>query len=375
MARDTSLIEMEEKEKKRGKRDHQKLKPYVVYQLLMHGTDQNHVLSAREIVEALDLLGISAERRGIYKDIEGINQVVWMMENDSDIEEAIEVIAEDEDDCEKLIVYDKNRKGFYAKNRRYDLDTIRLLAECIHSSRFMTKPQVEQLLNVVYSLVSDAEVEKIKHTALLTDPHRIDNKAMLINISNISKAMSKEIEGQPHVPSKITFEYLFHTVGSLDKPQARKRRQRVSPYHLLINDGNYYLLAFNEKTQRMWTYRVDRMRDVQELGEPREGENEFLKIDLFTYPQRVFSMFRGKEEYVQMRFTNDLLDTVLDRFGTKGTEYKTEGTDHFIIKTPIEISKPFYAWVFGFGNKVKLLGPPSVVEGFKDYLKTVSEMY
>ena len=78
-----------------GKKPNQKLKPYVVLQYLLKYTDENNTASALDIVEYLKECGIYAERRSIYRDIEDINKVMWMIENDSDIYEAEEVIASD----------------------------------------------------------------------------------------------------------------------------------------------------------------------------------------------------------------------------------------------------------------------------------------
>ena len=58
----------------------------------------------------------------------------------------------------------------------------------------------------------------------------------------------------------------------------------LSPFQLLINDGNYYLLAFDDYSQEMRTYRVDRMKDIRFTGEPRDGEEVFKQIDLKTTP-------------------------------------------------------------------------------------------
>lgn len=54
-------------------------------------------------------LGIDAERRSIYRDIEEINKALWLLENeddDADIFAAEEAIETDENDSEKFIVYD-----------------------------------------------------------------------------------------------------------------------------------------------------------------------------------------------------------------------------------------------------------------------------
>ena len=59
-----------------GKREHQKLKSYIVLQILQKETDENHVMSAMEIAAALEEMGIDAERRSIYRDIDDINKIL-----------------------------------------------------------------------------------------------------------------------------------------------------------------------------------------------------------------------------------------------------------------------------------------------------------
>ena len=90
---------------------------------------------------------------------------------------------------------------------------------------------------------------------------------------------------------------------------------KVSPYKLIVNDGNYYLLAFEDKSQKIKTYRVDRMKNVSLTGESRVGEEAYKAMDMSRYLNSTFSMFNGNPEYVKLRFINPLLDTVIERFG------------------------------------------------------------
>ena len=100
-------------EAKHGKQVNQKIKPYVVLQYLLKESDENNVKSAYDIIEFLELCDISAERRSIYRDIEEINRVSLMLEEEITIDEAEEMLFDDEEDALKLIVYDKSKKGFY----------------------------------------------------------------------------------------------------------------------------------------------------------------------------------------------------------------------------------------------------------------------
>ena len=105
-------------------------------------------------------LGIDAERRSIYRDIEEINKALWLLENeddDADIFAAEEAIETDENDSEKFIVYDRHLKGFRVVRRKYELSDIRLMAECIYASRYISQSEAERLVDVIILLQFDNE--------------------------------------------------------------------------------------------------------------------------------------------------------------------------------------------------------------------------
>ena len=363
-------------EAKHGKQVNQKIKPYVVLQYLLKESDENNVKSAYDIIEFLELCGISAERRSIYRDIEEINRVALMLEEEITIDEAEEMLFDDEEDALKLVVYDKSKKGFYVRQRHFDINDIRLLAECVYSAKFIAEGQAKRLVDVVCDFVSKDQADKIRHNAFLTDRVKTNNKSVLFNISAINEAMSKKVDGEAHIPEKITFKYLKYSIGNM-KQQVERRHgatYKVSPYQLLINDGNYYLLAYDDYTKAMRTYRVDRMKDVSPTKEPREGEDIFKEIDLKSYTQRVFSMFGGDAKTIRLRFINPLLDTAVDRFGTDALYLKSDDT-HFEVHAKVEISDQFFGWLLGFGKKVKIISPDDTVEQFKAYLDKIRSLY
>lgn len=366
-----------QKQAQHGKKPNQKVKPYVVLQYLLRSTDENHVATAMDIVAYLEECAISAERRSIYRDIEEINRVALMLDEDCTIDEAAEMLEHDETDDLKLVVYDKRQKGFYVRQRKFDLNDIRLLAECVYSAKFISQGQADRLAEVVCEFVSEHQAEKIRHNAFLTDRVKTNNRQVLSNIAAINEAMSRKIDGRPHTPEKISFQYLKYSITDMSKQVERRHGAKyiVSPFQLLINDGNYYLLAFDDRSKAMRTYRVDRMKNVSLSGEPRAGEEAFQKIDLKTYTQRVFSMYGGEEKLVQIRFINPLLDAVVDRFGTKDVQYSRVDDSHFCVSAKVEISDQFFGWLLGFGKKAKILAPSDVAEKLCNYIENISEMY
>ena len=134
-------------------------------------------------------------------------------------------------------------------------------------------------------------------------------------------------------------------------------------------------MAYDAKSQIIKNYRVDRMKNVKPVGEPREGKEVFAEIDIESYTRRVFSMFGGSDELITIQFTNNLLDTVVDRFGTEGITYRKTDAEHFTISTHVEISKQFFSWVCGFGAEAEIISPPSAVLSFKKFLESICKLY
>lgn len=358
-----------------GRKANQKMKPYLVMEYLMRCTDENHAESADNIAAYLQELGIDAERRSIYRDIEEINKALWLLENedDADIFAAEEAIETDENDSEKFIVYDRHLKGFRVVRRKYELSDIRLMAECIYASRYISQSEAERLVDIIKGFVSEEQSREIRTDALVTARQRTLNKSTLRNVSTIYDAMSKMIEGEKHIPEKISFQYLKYTIDDLEKQTERRKGAKyiVSPYKLIINDGNYYLLAFDDNSQQIRTYRVDRMKAINRLGTPRDGAEAFAAIDMKTYTQRTFSMFGGERERVSIRFVSSLLDTAVERFGRYNVSYSRSDDHHFTVSADVEISDQFFGWLCGFGTKAKLFSPYTVVNDFTSYLERI----
>ena len=358
----------------KGRKDNQKMKPYLVYQYLLRNTDENHFVSGKELAEYLSLtLGINAERRSVYKDIDAINKALYILENDENIKHIDKEYFEDE----KAIVYDPHEKGFYVRQRHFEPTDIRLISECIYSSKYISQDDAERLVDIMREFVSDYQAETIHTDALVTDRVRTLNKSTIGNINTIYDAMSKKMDGEEHIPEKISFKYLKYSISDLNHQVERRQgaTYTVSPFKLIINDGNYYLLAFDDYSQKIRTYRVDRMKSLRRLGIPREGEAEFKEIDLRTYTQRTFSMFSGERIHVLLKFRMSLLDAVIEKLGKTNVSYLKADEHHFNVSVDVEISDQFFGWLCGLGTGVQILAPSSIQDKFIDYIDKIRSRY
>lgn len=71
---------------------------------------------------------------------------------------------------------------------------------------------------------------------------------------------------------------------------------RVSPYALIYEDDNYYLLGYDDKHRMIQHYRVDRMKGVSILETERDGKEAFAKLDMAQYENTRFLCMGQAEE-------------------------------------------------------------------------------
>ena len=190
------------------------------------------------------------------------------------------------------------------------------------------------------------------------------NGSVMYNVDAIHVAIASD--------KTVKFKY-FHCNTQKEREYTHEGKPyEVSPWTLLYDNSNYYLLAFVDDNIR--TFRVDRMAEVKQGAKERQGKEQFESFDLVSFTKATFGMFSGKEEKVEMVFHNSLIDTVIDKFG-KGVFISVVDDHHFKITVPVAVSPQFFAWIFGLGGKVTILGPKSVVKQMKDMLAKVSERY
>lgn len=337
------------------KAQNQKLKALYIAKYLLDYSDENHDFTATDIKEYLEEEhGITAERRSIYRDLDALTEVFGF-----DIE---------------------RRPGgkFRLLSRQFEFDDVRLLAECVDAAKFISNAKAKELVDMLSELCSEYQAEQLTSETFLCNRTKTTQKGVLTTISKIRSAMATQADGQHRTPTKITFKYMEHTIRDVHTLVERHQgaTYRVSPFKLLINDGNYYLLAFDDKSQDMRTYRIDRMKNVYVTKEPRQGAPAFSAMDIETYTQRVFFMFGGPQQRVSIRFDMGLLDTAIERFGTgPDVLYIPEDEEHFTVSTIVEISEQFYGWLCGFGSRAKITAPPSEVDAYKTFLDSLRHQY
>lgn len=321
----------------------QKQKLLYLQKILLEKTDENHALTANEIKQELALYGIKTERKSLYDDLN-------ILENFG------------LDICRTR----SKTVKYYVGSRDFEIPELKLLVDAIQSSRFITQKKSLSLIKKLEGLVSENDGKQLQRQVFVSNRIKNVNEKIYYNVDTLHNAIALE--------KQVTFKYCKWEInfGSENKIIKVERKNgadyRVSPWALCWDDENYYLIAYDSESDMIKHYRVDKMESIKITRDERDGRSKFEKFDIAGYTKGVFSMFGGERTTVRLSVDNSLIGVIVDRFGTDIIVVKESDTS-FTVSVEVMLSPQFYAWVFGFSGKVKILSPQKAVENYKEKLK------
>lgn len=323
------------------KQSNQKKRILLLREFLLERTDKSNPVSMSEIKTYLEHQDIFVESRTIRDDIETLKDT------------GLDINGE---------------RKYHVENREFELAELKLLVDCVQSSKFITEKKTNELLKKISLLCSKHEAQEIKGKVYCNRIKSM-NESIHDNVSTIHEAIQKD--------NHISFKYLEYTINKEMQYRHNGKTYEVSPFALVYNEENYYLLAHEIDTyEKIKHFRVDKMKDVRVVDTlyGRRYKGVFDKIDIAEYTKQNFSMYGGGAQRVTLQFSNSLIGVVIDRFGKDIVINKVD-TNHFKLNVPVAISNQFFSWVFGFGGDAKILEPKPIVKQYKKMLKDVFDMY
>lgn len=326
-----------------AKSANQKLKLLYLLKFLMQNSDEKHPVSTAQIIEELARNNISAERKSIYDDIESLRLF------------GIDIIQ----------IKGKNG-GYYIGERDFELPELKLLVDSVQSSKFITQDKTYKLIKKIESLASIYDGQLLQRQVFVTNRVKSMNESIYYAVDVISDAITQN--------RKIRYQYFEYTVTKERRFRHDGAFYEVSPFALIWDDENYYMLAWDSAAEKMKHYRVDKMYKVFMTDCERDGTKEFEKVDMSSYTKTVFGMFGGSEQKVKLRFSNRLAGAVLDRFG-RDTMIIQDGDEHFTVSVSVVVSRQFLAWVFGFGADAEIISPEEVRTEMKNQATAIAKIY
>ena len=322
----------------------QKLKLLYVMQYLLQETDAEHPAPTGKIVEYLNAQGIQAERKSIYDDIDALRLFGMDIEQNES----------------------KRSGGYYVASRNFELPELKLLVDSVQSSKFITHQKTTTLIKKIEKLASTYEAQLLQRQVYVANRIKTMNESIYYNVDAIHTGISQN--------KKIQFKYFEYTVQKERKYRKDGAFYVISPFALTWDSENYYLVGYDSEAGIIKHYRVDKMTNISAIEEPRDGMDAYKELDMAVYVRKVFGMFSGTEEVVKLRFTNHLVGAVLDRLGQE-VSIIPDGDENFTVSAQVVVSPQFFAWVSGFADEAKVIGPEHVVEQMREHSRKVAAQY
>ena len=319
----------------------QKLKLYYLAKIMTEETDAKHFLTTQQIFDRLAEYDVTVERKTFYDDIRMLEMFGIKVES----------------------AHDGHNFAYHVANKTFEIAELKLLIDAIQASKFITEKKSNELIRKLTGFASKYEADQLNKQVVVTGRIKTMNESIYANVDAIQNAIAKKC--------KIKFIYLDWNLQGELVPR-KKEKYFISPYVLMWNNENYYLVGYDAGDQIIKHYRVDKMSRISVTKDKREGAKLFKKFDAARYANENFGMFAGKEEMVTLEFKNDKVGMVIDRFGKDiPITPVNKSTSKTIV--PVAVSDQFFGWVFGTGGDVKIKGPREVRNSFKDILNKQSK--
>ena len=335
---------IQEEVQRRGPRSNQKLKILYLAKILLENTDENHDITLQQIIEKLDLYNVTAERKSLYDDIAQLNDF------------GIKI---------KKTQYGKTFH-YQVVNRNFEIAELKLLVDSVASAKFITEKKSNELIKKIEHLASKQDASKLQRQVYVSGRVKAMNNDIMENVDAIHNAIAQN--------QKISFQYFQWNVKK--EPELRKggARYLISPWGLSWDDENYYLVGYDSEADRIKHYRVDKMLQIKVETKRREGRNKFKEIDMAAYAKKMFNMFDGEEQHVEILCNNSLAGVMIDRFGKDVRMLKVD-EEHFRVVVKVAASRHFIHWIMALGGGAKIIGPENLVEEIKEEITRLTNQY
>lgn len=243
---------------------------------------------------------------------------------------------------------------YWIEDRHFEIHELRYLMDAISSARFISERETERIIEKLKAFVSKDEAGLVENQLVHTFA-KMDSPQFARTVQIIHRAISEK--------RAIRFRYGRYSVdkefvlsGSPDP-----KTYLLHPYGIIWNEEKYYLIGFNVKEEKIYHYRIDRIREIELLNQNFTVPPGF---DINKYRNLLFFMFGGEETSIEVIFHNDLINVVIDRFGLDA-DIRPVDDEHFRLIARAILSKGLVHWLLSWGANAKVVHPKKLVEEMK----------
>lgn len=310
-------------------------------------TDDEHLLSAAQLIAILENRGFSVDRKSIYDDIQTLKDYGY-----------------------NIILAHSPRKGYFLAEREFELAEVRLLTDAVQSANFISEKKSKNLIEKIERFVSSYQADIIHGQIYMESRPKTRNEQIYYNIDKINTAIKKG--------KQICFKYKKRKIGEKYTTVTEEKDFCVNPYAMIWSNDHYYLISNNPKYDNLMHTRIDKMISVEILDTPARHFSEVSEysdaFDSADYTKKHFNMFSGETKTAELLCDNSIFEQIIDYFGDS-TVVRSEKQNTFTIKVQAAASDGFISWLMQFGDKIYVKSPPELRLKLKQKCRDIINSY
>lgn len=330
-----------------AKNGNSKIKLLLLLDHLTHNSDEEHPLTSAELCAMLKKHGIECERKSIYRDIGVLNDF------------GVEVIRTR-----------SPKAGFFVARRDFELPEVRLLMDAVLAAPFITQKKTALLTQKLKGLLSRGQAECVSKQIYVQQRNKFENEEIYYSIDAINRAIASG--------RQLSFQYYHQVIVSNRLQPGRGKEFTISPYALLWANDKYYLVGNYGKYNNLSNYRLDRIRHAVVTEEKVRHFSEVSPyrdfFDAADYLHKTFNMYNGEQELVELRCANDILEAVVDKFGTD-MEFCCHDENGFTVRSRICVSDGLMEWLLQYGGRITVQAPESLRRAMMEKVEGLRKAY
>lgn len=215
------------------------------------------------------------------------------------------------------------------------------------------RPVIKNIFQGIVNNNDASRTELKKNIALIQSA--IDEKVKIQFIMNVYNA-EREL-----VPSKI--DDSGKTIWS-----------KVTPYHILVYNDKYYMLANCKPYSNVSVWRIDLMSDVKLLEEEGRPKREIKGMsDTWNgqeYMEKHLHMSYDAPTHVRLKVSNEYYTMMVDWFGNNFVKRKSIDEKYDMVTLTCS-EQAIINWAMQYSNVVEVLWPPSIQNAIETRCKDV----
>lgn len=319
-----------------------KMKMLALWEILRQDSDEEHPLSTNELCRKLNEKGIPCERKSIRTDMKQFRNYGFEVESKKVGRERV----------------------YYIEDRQFSVPELKILIDAVQAATFITERKSAEMVEKIAALGGSHRADILKSNIVHFNTNKHTNEAIYYSVNELEQALLQKKQAS----------FLYFDLNEKRERVYRKEQKNyvVDPIALVFVQDNYYLMCYSTKYEQIVSYRVDRMENVTMLDTPACPQAQLPEEQIAAFTEQTFKMFGGEIETVTLRFSNELIGTIYDKFG-EDTQMTRVDEDTCMAKVTVQVSPTFWGWIFQFHGELQIIEPQDLIDTYKSLLEDAAE--